>query len=68
MISHFRLSLRSFTARKILFSTSRRTMATSDSFSAIADSLKFDIVSQTHALENAAKRKEISRTFICKLR
>ncbi|KAF8203279.1 pyridoxal phosphate-dependent transferase [Pholiota molesta] len=39
-------------------------MATSDSFSAIADSLKFDIVSQTHALENAAKRKEISRTFI----
>ncbi|KAF9480456.1 hypothetical protein BDN70DRAFT_979312 [Pholiota conissans] len=40
-------------------------MATSQ-FSAIADSVKFDIVSKTHALENAKKRKEISRTFICK--
>lgn len=40
-------------------------MATA-AFSSIADTVKFDILSETHALENAKKRKEISRTFICK--
>ncbi|KJA25961.1 hypothetical protein HYPSUDRAFT_133631 [Hypholoma sublateritium FD-334 SS-4] len=38
-------------------------MATA-AFSSIADTVKFDILSETHALENAKKRKEIARTFI----
>ncbi|CAA7264709.1 unnamed protein product [Cyclocybe aegerita] len=33
-------------------------------FSAIADQVKLDILSKTHALENAAKRKEIARNFV----
>ncbi|PPQ76180.1 hypothetical protein CVT26_009357 [Gymnopilus dilepis] len=37
-------------------------MATS--FTSIADQIKLDLISKTHALENANKRKEISRTFI----
>jgi threonine aldolase len=40
-------------------------MATSDSsFASIADQVKLDIISKTQALDNASKRKEISRTFI----
>uniref|UniRef100_A0A8H7YAX0 Aromatic amino acid beta-eliminating lyase/threonine aldolase domain-containing protein n=1 Tax=Psilocybe cubensis TaxID=181762 RepID=A0A8H7YAX0_PSICU len=34
------------------------------SFASIADQLKFDVVSKTHALDNANKRKDIARTFI----
>ncbi|KAH9484847.1 putative low-specificity L-threonine aldolase [Psilocybe cubensis] len=34
------------------------------SFASIASQLKFDVVSKTHALDNANKRKEIARTFI----
>ncbi|KAF5324277.1 hypothetical protein D9619_011210 [Psilocybe cf. subviscida] len=33
-------------------------------FAAIADEIKLDILSKTHALDNAAKRKAIARTFI----
>ncbi|KAJ7900110.1 pyridoxal phosphate-dependent transferase [Mycena olivaceomarginata] len=33
-------------------------------FSTVAQQVKLDILSKTHALDNAAKRKEISRTFI----
>ncbi|TFK41382.1 threonine aldolase [Crucibulum laeve] len=40
-------------------------MATSEAALAnIADQVKVDLVSKTHALENANKRKEIARTFI----
>lgn len=55
----------------IILKASRRTarflqpQRSMSNFAAIADELKFDIVSKTHALENAAKRKEIERTFIC---
>lgn len=31
----------------------------------VANQVKLDIISNTQALENAAKLKEISRTFIC---
>lgn len=31
----------------------------------VANQVKLDIISKTQALENAAKFKEISRTFIC---
>ncbi|KAJ6627153.1 threonine aldolase [Mycena sp. CBHHK59/15] len=34
------------------------------SFSTIAQQVKFDILSKTHVDDNAARRKEISRTFI----
>jgi fructose-1,6-bisphosphatase len=37
-------------------------------FSTVAQQVKLDILSKTHALDNAAKRKEISRTFICESR
>ncbi|KAF9042107.1 threonine aldolase [Panaeolus papilionaceus] len=37
----------------------------SSAFASIANEVAFDIVSATHAEVNAAKRKEISRTFIC---
>ncbi|KAF8895042.1 pyridoxal phosphate-dependent transferase [Gymnopilus junonius] len=33
-------------------------------FSSIAEHIKLDLLSKTHALDNANKRKEISRTFI----
>ncbi|KAF8971563.1 pyridoxal phosphate-dependent transferase [Flammula alnicola] len=58
--SSFRCSL---ITRRSFSAPSRRTMATSN-FSAIADEVKFDIISKTHAVENATKRKEIARTFI----
>jgi hypothetical protein len=35
------------------------------SFATIAQQIKLDILSKTHVEDNAAKRKEISRTFIC---
>ncbi len=53
------------TTRRFLPTASVHTM-TSTAFSSIADTVKFDILSETHALENAKKRKEIARTFICK--
>ncbi|PPQ67011.1 hypothetical protein CVT24_011305 [Panaeolus cyanescens] len=37
----------------------------SSAFANIAKEVSIDLVSVTHAEENAAKRKEISRTFIC---
>jgi hypothetical protein len=37
------------------------------SLSAVIDQVKFDLISKTQAAENAAKRKEIARTFICRL-
>jgi len=40
-------------------------MATSEGkLAQVVDQVKFDILSETHALENAKKRKEITRTFI----
>ncbi|KAJ7786076.1 pyridoxal phosphate-dependent transferase [Mycena metata] len=36
------------------------------SFASIANQVKLDILSKTHVDDNAAKRKEIARTFICK--
>jgi hypothetical protein len=33
----------------------------------IVDQVKIDILSKTQNVDNAAKMKEISRTFICKL-
>ncbi|PPQ98978.1 hypothetical protein CVT24_003474 [Panaeolus cyanescens] len=36
----------------------------SSSFASIASEIGFDIVSSTHAEENAAKRKEITRSFV----
>jgi hypothetical protein len=33
----------------------------------IADQVRIDIISKTHDADNAAKLKEISRTFICEL-
>ncbi|KAJ7275266.1 pyridoxal phosphate-dependent transferase [Mycena haematopus] len=35
-----------------------------NSFATIAQQIKFDILSKTHVEDNAAKRKEIARTFI----
>jgi hypothetical protein len=31
----------------------------------ILEEIKLDLISENHVEENAAKRKEISRTFIC---
>ena len=41
-------------------------MSTS-TFSSIAEQVKLDLLSKTHALDNAAKRKEIARNFVCEL-
>jgi threonine aldolase len=32
----------------------------------IIDEVKVDILSKTHGTDNATKRKEIARTFICR--
>lgn len=37
-------------------------------FATIANDIKLDILSKTHVEDNVAKRKEISRTFICRSR
>ncbi|KAF9557865.1 hypothetical protein CPC08DRAFT_764314 [Agrocybe pediades] len=39
-------------------------MSTESQLSSVADQVKFDILTETHALDNATKRKEIARTFI----
>lgn len=41
-----------------------RTMSTA-TIAAIIDQVKIDILSKTQTVDNALKRKEISRTFIC---
>ncbi|RDB29659.1 putative low-specificity L-threonine aldolase [Hypsizygus marmoreus] len=54
--------IRALTSRLLTPSFFHRTM--SSNIKAIADQVKFDILSQNHVLENAAKAKEIARTFI----
>lgn len=44
------------------------TMSRSNSsIASILDEVKIDLISENYAVENAAKRKEISRTFVCML-
>ncbi|KDR84770.1 hypothetical protein GALMADRAFT_233107 [Galerina marginata CBS 339.88] len=62
MSFRFALSFRSVISHRVFTTSSRTVMSTS--FSSIADQIKLDIISKTHALDNASKRKEISRTFI----
>ena len=41
--------------------------ATDNQLASVLDELKLDLISQNHVIENASKRKEIARTFICEL-
>lgn len=61
------LSRRIQTVNVIFATSNSRIRAMSSAFASIANEVAFDIVSATHAEVNAAKRKEISRTFICTL-
>jgi hypothetical protein len=38
---------------------------TDNQLASVLDELKLDLISQNHVIENASKRKEIARTFIC---
>ncbi|KAF9014948.1 pyridoxal phosphate-dependent transferase [Cyathus striatus] len=62
--SFFSSLLRSSSVTRFSPPLRRKTMATSQDLSEIIDQVKIDIISKTHALENANKRKEIARTFI----
>jgi len=44
----------------------KRKMSTS-TFSSVAEQVKLDLLSKTHALDNVAKRKEVARNFVCEL-
>lgn len=51
----------------ILPTCHRRRFTMAASLAAVIDQVKFDLISKTQAADNAAKRKEIARTFICRL-
>ena len=67
MLFSSRILSRQIFKTPILPTCHRRRFTMAANLSAVIDQVKFDLVSKTHAADNAAKRKEIARTFICRL-